>query len=351
MKRIGTGLLALLLFLIHAGCGGSPAPSESLPIPEATASLPSDSGEAAVPTSSISQGTSTPLMWRVEGNGTEGVLYLFGSIHVGQDDMYPLPDPVTDAYEASDALAVECDIVSFQNDLNALAQYNTFFQYSSGDTVKNHMSQEGYAIMESFLKENSNYGNALPLFQQYNLAFWSSLVDEVLLAESGLDSSLGLDAYFLNRALGEGKEILEIESIAFQFQILSDVPDTLQEYMILQSIQNQDTSVTELQDLYEAVRTGSQQTLEDMLLSDDESEYDAMTEEEKAVLLPMIEAYNKAMYDDRNAHMAQAADTYLKEGKQVFYVVGMAHMLGDTGLVSTLTSMGYEVTPVNTKNQ
>jgi uncharacterized protein YbaP (TraB family) len=262
--------------------------------------------------------------------------------------MYPLPEAVMDAYRASDALAVECDIVSVQKNTSQMAQYTASFRYPAGDSVKNHLSAQGYHKIEAFLQAESSYGGTLSLFQSYNLAFWSSLVDEVFLSRAGLQSSFGLDAYFLSLALEDAtKDVLEVESLSFQFQMLSDIPDVLQEHLILQSIQALEKEVSSLQMLYEAVRTGNEAELNRLLFEGEDWDA-ALTEQQRDTLSPLMEAYQKAIYTDRNAHMVETANGYLKEGRQVFFVVGMAHMLGEDGLVTALRSMGYRVTPVFT---
>jgi len=42
-------------------------------------------------------------------------------------------------------------------------------------------------------------------------------------------------------------------------------------------------------------------------------------------------------------NMVEAAKDYMSEGKKVFYVVGLAHMLGETGIVNQLQLDGYIV--------
>lgn len=55
---------------------------------------------------------STPLMWRVSGNGFGGSFYLLGSIHVGLEDTNLYPDEVYDAYNSCEYLAVERILLS-----------------------------------------------------------------------------------------------------------------------------------------------------------------------------------------------------------------------------------------------
>lgn len=49
-----------------------------------------------------------PLYWQAKkGNQT---LLIVGSIHVGDESMYPLPQAVTQFFESSDGLVVETDV-------------------------------------------------------------------------------------------------------------------------------------------------------------------------------------------------------------------------------------------------
>ena len=46
---------------------------------------------------------------------------------------------------------------------------------------------------------------------------------------------------------------------------------------------------------------------------------------------------------DRNAGMLEAAKGYLEGSETVFYAVGLAHLLGEEGLVKGLWDAGYTV--------
>ena len=43
----------------------------------------------------------------------------------------------------------------------------------------------------------------------------------------------------------------------------------------------------------------------------------------------------------------ETADEALRAGKNVFYIVGIAHMLGEDGIVEGLRQLGYTVTQVS----
>ena len=53
--------------------------------------------------------------------------------------------------------------------------------------------------------------------------------------------------------------------------------------------------------------------------------------------------YNQAISTDRDADMIAKAIEYLESGETVFYAVGLAHLLAETGLVDGLRAAGYTV--------
>ena len=60
-------------------------------------------------------------------------------------------------------------------------------------------------------------------------------------------------------------------------------------------------------------------------------------EEEKQ----LSDEYNQVVSADRDAQMLEVAKGYLTSGDVVFYAVGLAHLLAETGLVNTLRDAGY----------
>jgi uncharacterized protein YbaP (TraB family) len=51
---------------------------------------------------------------------------------------------------------------------------------------------------------------------------------------------------------------------------------------------------------------------------------------------------------ERNANMVEKAREYLQSGKTVFCAVGLAHLLGEGGMVEALREAGYTVTLIDT---
>lgn len=92
--------------------------------------------------------------------------------------------------------------------------------------------------------------------------------------------------------------------------------------------------------LLDAWCSGDEAAIIDLLEAEPD---EPLTPEEEAA----AEEFGRTLVTDRNAVMIRAADEALRAGKNVFYIVGIAHMLGEDGIVEGLRQLGYTVTQVS----
>ena len=284
----------------------------------------------------------TPLFYHVTGDkGQE--MWLFGTIHVGDDRTAYLPQKIWDALEASDALAVECDTEGFEDqieeDEDLLAAAQKAYFYSDGTTTKDHISDpEVYDLALKYMKATGNYFYNTPYMKP---SLWSSSIDNFYLRQVySLTSEKGLEARLEAKAEELGKELLEVESTIFQIEMMGNWSEPLQELLLSEStayggIEN--GLATE--ELYALWCAGDEAAIKEMLATDTSE----LTEED----LPLYEEYNRTMSSDRNAGMLEVAKEYLESGDVIFYAVGLAHLLAEDGLVNTLRQAGYTVEQVS----
>lgn len=282
---------------------------------------------------------STPLLYKVTKDGSDTTMYLFGSIHVADDRAYPLPEKVLNAYNDSDYLAVEFDIISYANDFNAQVESLKTLVLNDGTMAKDHLSEETYSLLIDYLKENKMYNS---MYDYYKPAIHYSLVSSIQTELSKLDSNLGIDMYFLEKAHDEKKQILEVESANSQYEMLGSLPDKLIDFLINSTIKNEELMIEETNDLYEAWLAGDEKYVVNTINSEEDAElmkeYDSYKE-----LVTMIENYNKVLIDDRNVTMTNKAIQYFEEEKNVFYVVGLAHIVGEGAIADRLENAGYTI--------
>lgn len=287
-------------------------------------------------------GESTPLMWAVT-SPQGGKLYLFGSYHMADPSFYPLPEAVMSAYEESDALAVEYDTFAAAFDLASLVEMQGTVLYTDGSTVADHLREDTYRMAVELMTEKGVYSAEL---DSYLASQWPTLILQAACGELGFESSYGVDSYLLTLAHHQGKTVLEVESQSEQLALLTGTSDLYNDAAVRSAVMSYEEGKEMLSELYDAYRRGDIGKLEELLLEEDDIEDEALwayTADERAALDTECEAYNRAMLDDRNLGMADTALKYLDSGETVFFVVGAAHMLGETGLVQLLAGAGCTV--------
>jgi hypothetical protein len=258
-------------------------------------------------------------------------MYMMGSMHALRDECYPLPDYVTEAYEQADVLAVECDITDLTASFTAGLKQMENMNYSDGTTLHDHLTEEQYANIESYM---SAHGDKLSLYDEYQLWYLSQVLESMAMEDAELDSSKGFDVHMLNAAHDDGKEIYEVESIDFQMDLLVGISEDIYRVLLeAYSEENMEEITEQYEMLYEAWRTGDSSKIEEL----NASEEDELTSEEKA----LYEEYNQTLLYDRNIGMAEKAEELMSDGKNVFYVVGASHFVGDGGIIDLLTKDGY----------
>jgi len=273
----------------------------------------------------------TVFMWEVGAREGDGKLYLLGSVHVGYDGLYPLNPTIMNAFEESDILAVECDVVAALQSPDAM-MYAEKFMYTDGTTLEDHIPADLYAKAEAALKEK---GIPIKLFNTTKPIALSQIILDLYMEEWGYLTDKGIDIYFLELAKKKGMEIAEIESIEFQYDLLGGFSDEIQILDLKMTLDGLNTYKDELDSMFAYWTAGDVESFEELCLQED----DSLTPEEEE----LAQEYNKKMLDERNYHMADKAEEYLKTGKTTFFVVGSAHMVGETGIVNLLRERGYKV--------
>ncbi len=279
----------------------------------------------------------SPLLYKVtddDGN----VAWLFGSIHVGSEDFYPLPEYVMDAYDSADVLAVEIDTLKLQRDENAQKEY--FYgpmKYKDGSTIKDHISTDLYDNAVEILTE---YGKYKKENDGYIPAMWSSAIDQCMYEKLSYDMNKGIDNYFMNLSEKEGKEIVEVEKVDAHFATLYELSEDVQLMMLENSVyqyNNADYVKESFDSLVNAWKNGNKESLQHMLCAQPFFE----TEEQERI----YQEYREALTVERDKIMTDYVMSNI-EDFEMFVCVGTAHVVGENGIVDRLKNQGYSVEKV-----
>lgn len=262
------------------------------------------------------------LLWQVQGR--RNVVYLLGSVHVGDPTLYPLSDPVEEAFRRSKFLAVEVDVE--ENPGAAGQEALKYGAYSDGRNLHSVLPADLWFELDNELKKHSlraaGFANLKPWFV-------AMMLMNLRYEETAYSAQFGVDRHFLRRARGR-IPILELESAALQMNMFNLLDDELQIQLLRDTLAGDEGSVKRLSEIVEAWRVGDDRTLESFLFADDPDDRLSL-------------AMRKIVFDDRNLAMTARIERYLTATEPCFVIVGAGHLLGEKGIVALLRHRGYLV--------
>lgn len=276
------------------------------------------------------------LFWKVEKNNN--TVYLLGSVHVGNTTMYPLDNDITDAFNLSDMLLVEADMI---NSAAGVEYYMSKAVYSDGTTIKDHISAELYTklltVFEKYNLDPAVYGTFKPwvLANELNVFSMTSsetAEDKAKSANLGIDMSLTINAYLSQ------KPVVELEGIPYQTDLFDNLTQVYQEEYLGSIIEN-------------ILNTGNGDVSEDAQLLTKWLDYwiaGDLTEFKKNFAADSSledSELTSMLYGKRDVDMTDKIQNLLdQEGKATYFVVvGSGHFINDNSIVDLLTERGYKV--------
>ena len=275
----------------------------------------------------------TPAVWQVTDPDSGNSLKMMGTIHLVPESDAIIPQYVMDIYNESNGVAVEYDISKVETDMVVQILYLSYFMLADGTLITDHLSPETYEAAKTFLTETGYYNEA---FDNYSAAYWSSLISSAMIMEIEGMSESGVDAFFIDLAKSDGKEVRSIEALETQMEAITFMTDELCEYDINSMLSLSAEEMEEVfMELYNVWKTGD---VEAMAATE--------TDEENAYpedIAADYEAYNQKLLYDRNVGMADAVEEYIENGDNIFYMVGFAHYCGEGSVIDLLEERGYTV--------
>lgn len=261
-------------------------------------------------------------VWKVSKDGSD--VYIGGTVHLLRQQDFPLPAPFADAYDESDRLFFETDIGAM-SDMGLQQRMLQELTYQDGRSLSTVLDAESFAALSEYL---STSGLPVAMVQTFKPGLLISTLSVLEFQKLGFTPQ-GVDAYFYNRALGEGKPRGQLESIDEQIAMLASMGEGYESEFVLYSIRD-------FKDLPNAI--------ERMLTAWRDGDVDSLYAE---FVVPMLaqapDLYDSLLVRRNNNWIPQIEGMFDQEGTE-FVLVGAAHLVGEHGVVQQLEARGYTVT-------
>jgi uncharacterized protein YbaP (TraB family) len=250
-------------------------------------------------------------------------VYLGGTVHLLRPSDYPLPAEYEQAYNDSERLFFETDIGSM-NDLAVQASMLQQLTYNDSRTLQTVLSEEAYTALSDHL---SSVGMPIMMMEKFKPGLIVTTLQLLEFQNMGFTPQ-GVDVYFNNRALGDGKAVGELETVEAQINYLANMGEGNESEFILLSLRDLEEIATSMEGLIGAWREGDMNELSELFIEDMQSESEDL--------------YN-ALLVERNRNWLPVIESLFSEGNNEFVLVGAAHLVGEDGLLRMLEERGYQV--------
>lgn len=265
-------------------------------------------------------------VWQVSKGDSK--IYLGGTAHLLRQQDYPLPAAFEQAFEASQRLYFETDIGAM-SDVGLQQRMLQQLTYQDGSMLSSVLSAEAYAALSEYA---AGTGIPLAMLQTFKPGLLISTLSVMEFQKLGFTPQ-GVDAYFFSKAISEGKYTGELESIDEQIAMLARMGEGYESDFVLYSIRDFAQLGTTIESMVQAWRQGNTQLLE--------------AEFVQPMLTETPELYASLLVE-RNNNWVPAIEAMFETQDTEFVLVGVAHVVGEHGLITMLQGKGYEVVQLGT---
>ena len=274
-------------------------------------------------------GAERGALFKVTGSGN--TLYLYGTIHAGRADYYPLEPRIRQAIAAAPTLALEVDAA--RDPAAVAAAFRQHGMYPAGSPGKASLPAAQRLRIEAGLKRQGVDPAAVAQLKPWMLATMLAVIDATRL---GYDPALGVDQHLaqLARSSQGGKtRIAELESMDYQLALLNRLPDAAQWQLLEETL---DTMASgrqqrETRELFTAWERADRQALDAI----------ALRIEQDASLSGKFT--REVLLDERNGPMADKVVSLLGRENNAVVAVGLLHLVGKRGVPELLRRRGMRV--------
>ncbi len=261
------------------------------------------------------------FLWKVSSRTS--TVYLVGSIHLLRQSDYPL-DPVYE-HTYADSRTIFFEVNPSAMDEQKIRRVTTEKgMYAAQQSLSTALSKSTLDAVKPRLA-----GMGVNIEQAERMRPWLlSLVLAVAeLQRLGYDADHGLDRYFMNKAAKDGKKTGGFETAEYQVNLLANMPDAMQEQMLLQTLQDLRETEQYFGEMAATWQQGNAKGLEAFLLKSFR-EYPAIYQ---------------SLIVERNRNWLPVLEELLRQKENTMVVVGAAHLVGKGGIIAELSRTGYRV--------
>jgi uncharacterized protein YbaP (TraB family) len=259
-------------------------------------------------------------VWKVSKGNFH--IYIGGTIHILEEQDYPLPAEFEQAYELAEKLVFEVDIAQ----VNTLEFQQKLLQkalYRDGSTLASHLQPATFNQLQEFMIQR---GIPLENLLSFKVGMLLTILTVNELQRNGIQG-MGVDQYFNLKAREDKKPIAALETIEQQIEFLTSLGEGEEDQIVLQTIEELEHFGEEFSTLKSAWRSGDMPALIEVGLQD---------------FLAFPRAY-ESMLVNRNRAWIPGIEAMLEDEQVEYVLLGVLHLVGNDSVLAMLKARGYHV--------
>ena len=274
------------------------------------------------------------FFWKVSDANSS--VWLLGSIHFADSTFYPLDSVIETAFVNAEELAVEIDVSDDSVNTEIASESMQHGMMPAGKRLQDLLPPEMWNSVDSLC---TAWGIPSITLQVMRPWFAAMTLSAFAIQRAGIDPTLGVDAVLLDRAAHDGKAIVGLETASEQIGALADTTESDSAGIFylkstLREVSELDSMVARI---VRAWKTGDDALLRETMA--DERNYAEDSAEKE-----LSDKLDEKIYKSRNVKMADRIARFLSEDRNVFVVVGAAHLvLDEDNVVDLLRHRGLTV--------
>ena len=261
-------------------------------------------------------------VWKI--SDADSTVFLAGSIHLLRESDLPIPVAFDRVYAEAEDVVFEIDMALMSRPESTLEMHR-LGSLPDGERLGDRLGSATMLRLRNYLA-----GRNLPerTFDAYQPGMVYLLLSSLEATRHGAKPELGLETTYYARCVADGKPSRGLETIAFQVSRLNRFENAKVEKLINKALDEVDDSAATLDSITSAWKSGAAQKLAGVIT--DQAEF---TPELREVLLT-----------ERNRNWIPEIEKALATRRDVMFLVGAAHLVGENGVVDLLRDKGLEVT-------
>lgn len=258
------------------------------------------------------------LLWQISKQGA-APSYVFGTIHVSDERITTLPEPVKSALTNADIFVME----ALPSAEEALVLSQMMF-YADGGTLNEYLDDALFNRVAKILLRHQFPVEAVSLMKP-----WAAY----LMMNYPVSDGLPLDLKLYEIANEHGAKTMGLETLAEQGAVFNDMAVDAQLGLLLDTVCNHDAVIESIEEMKLLYLERDLSGLMNAGLNN------AYIEE------PIYQGLKKRLLTDRNRLMTQRMLDVLNEGN-AFIAIGALHLPGEDGVIARLNQLGYKISAI-----